>query len=246
MKGERVAKIMARAGVCSRREAERWIEAGRVALDGKTLTSAAQNIVPGQELRVDGQRINTAEPTRMWCLYKPRGYLVTASDPQKRQTIYDIIPKDLPRMVPVGRLDMNTEGLLLLTNDGVLARALELPANGWPRTYRVRVSGTATPSQLIMLEKGVKLPHPVTGKVEFLQAASITQETKRDGRNQWLTMVLKQGRYREVRRLCEYIGLEVSRLIRTAYGPFDLRGMKECMVREIPQREVRKLQGGTV
>lgn len=234
--GERIAKRLARAGVCSRRDAERLIAEGRVAVDGKVLTSPALRVRADALIAIDGKPIATAEPPRLWRYHKPAGLLTTHRDPQGRPTIFQALPRDLPRVVSVGRLDLNSEGLLLLTNDGMLARRLELPATGWTRRYRVRVFGTVRPGDLERLAKGVTIDGirygPVEAKLDRVQ-----------GRNAWLTVSLREGKNREVRRLMEHLGLKANRLIRMAFGPFQLGNLAAGAVEEVPRRVLREQLG---
>ena len=228
-KAERIAKRIARAGLCSRREAERWIEAGRVSVNGETLSSAAFTVDDADVIKVDGKILGQAEETRLFLYHKPRGLVTTNKDERGRTTIFDRLPENLPRLMSVGRLDMNTEGLLLLTNDGSLARYLELPATGWSRRYRVRVHGKADQTKLDGLKKGIT--------VEGVRYKSI--EAKLDsqkGANAWLSVSLKEGKNREIRRVMEAIGLQVNRLIRTGYGPFELGKLAEGTVREVESK----------
>lgn len=234
--GERIAKRLARAGVCSRRDAERLIAQGRVAVDGKVLTSPALRVGPDARIAIDGKPIAAAEPPRLWRYHKPTGLLTTHRDPQGRPTIFQALPKDLPRVVSVGRLDLNSEGLLLLTNDGMLARRLELPATGWTRRYRVRVFGTVRVEDLARLSKGITIAGIRYGPV----AATLDRV---QGRNAWLTMSLKEGKNREVRKLLEHLGLKVNRLIRLAYGPFQLGKLAPGAVDEVPRRVLKTLLG---
>lgn len=212
-KGERIAKVVARAGLCSRRDAERWIEDGRIALNGKVLTTPAVVVKPGDKVTVDGRDLPGAERARLFRFHKPRGMLTTAHDPRGRPTIYDGMPAELPRLMPVGRLDFNSEGLLLLTNDGELKRHLELPATGWTRRYRVRAHGSANPEALSLLKRGITVEGVRYGPIE----ATIDRT---QGSNSWITMTLTEGKNREVRRVLESLGLIVNRLIRLSYGPF--------------------------
>jgi 23S rRNA pseudouridine2605 synthase len=213
--GERIAKVMARAGLASRREAERWIADGRVAVDGKVLTSPAVVVTSANRITVDGRDLPNAQRTRLFRFHKPRGMLTTEHDPQGRPTIYDGMPPELPRLMPVGRLDYNSEGLLLLTNDGGLKRHLELPATGWTRRYRVRAHGLSDAAALASLKHGIVVEGVRYGPIE----ASIDRQ---QGSNAWLTMTLTEGKNREVRRVLEHLGLTVNRLIRIAYGPYQL------------------------
>ena len=227
--GEWIAKRLARAGLCSRREAERWIEAGRVAVDGRVLTSAALNVGPEAEITVDGRPLPAAERARLWRYHKPRGLLCTRHDPQGRKTVFEALPAGLPRVLTVGRLDLNSEGLLLLTNDGALARRLESPANGWLRRYRVRAFGHADPDRLAALAKGVT--------IEGVAYGSIDAHIDRDqGHNQWLTLRLREGKNREIRIVLDHVGLTVNRLIRTGFGPFQLGKLEPGAVAEVPPK----------
>lgn len=226
IKGERIAKVLARAGVCSRRDAEKMILAGRVAVDGKTLDSPALNVQPDQIVTVDGKGIATAEPTKLWCYHKPRALVTTHRDPEGRATVFQQLPKSLPRVISVGRLDYNSEGLLLLTNDGEVARRLELPETGWTRRYRVRVHGTPDPALLAGLAKGSEVEGVRYGPIE----AKLDSQR---GRNAWLTVSLREGKNREIRKVLAHFGLDVNRLIRVAYGPFQLGTLEEGEVREI-------------
>jgi 23S rRNA pseudouridine2605 synthase len=227
--GERIAKVLARAGLCSRREAERWIADGRVAVNGKPLDSPAITITDSDRITVDGRPIPARQATRLWLYHKPRGRVTTARDPQGRPTVFDDLPADMPRVVTIGRLDLNSEGLLLLTNDGELKRRLELPATGWTRRYRVRVHGEVDPAALESLAKGTTVDDIRYGPV---RAALDRQQ----GRNAWLTMGLTEGKNREVRRICEHMGWQVSRLIRVAYGPFQLGHLASGAVEEVPAK----------
>jgi 23S rRNA pseudouridine2605 synthase len=234
--GERIAKVLARAGLCSRREAEAWIAAGRVAVDGKVLTSPAVNVAAGARITVDGKPIPQAEATRLWRYHKPRGLLTTARDPQGRPTVFERLPAGLPRVVAVGRLDLGSEGLLLLTNDGALARHLELPATGWTRRYRVRVHGHVDPAKLEALAGGITIDGVRYGPVR----AGLDRQ---QGSNAWLTIALAEGKNREVRRICEHLGWPVTRLIRVAYGPFQLGHLAPGAVEEVSGKVLRDQLG---
>ncbi|PWC31449.1 pseudouridine synthase [Azospirillum sp. TSO35-2] len=228
-----MAKRLARAGLCSRRDAERWIAEGRVAVNSRTLDSPACVVHPGDIVQVDGKVIPEPEPARLWRYYKPSGLVTTARDEKGRETVFDRLPPELPRVVSIGRLDLTTEGLLLLTNDGELARFLELPATGWTRRYRVRVFGEVDEVQLAALRKGPTIDGVKYGPIEAVL-------DRIQGRNAWLTVSLKEGKNREIRKVMEAFGLQVNRLIRVAYGPFQLGKLEEGAVEEVPKRVVRE------
>ncbi|MDQ2105383.1 pseudouridine synthase, partial [Azospirillum sp. C340-1] len=231
--GERIAKRLARAGLCSRRDAERWIADGRVAVNGTTLDSPACVVRPGDVVQVDGKVIPEPEPARLWRYHKPSGLVTTARDEKGRATVFERLPADMPRVISIGRLDLTTEGLLLLTNDGELARFLELPATGWTRRYRVRVFGEVDEKRLAELEKGPTIEGVKYGPIEAVL-------DRIQGRNAWLTVSLKEGKNREIRKVMEALGLQVNRLIRVAYGPFQLGKLEEGAVEEVPKRVVRE------
>jgi 23S rRNA pseudouridine2605 synthase len=237
--GERIAKVMARAGLCSRRDAEAWIAEGRVAVNGKPLTSPAVKVGPQDEVRVDGQPLAQRQRTRLFLFHKPRGLVTTNKDPQGRQTIFDYLGErhpDAPRLVSVGRLDINTEGLLLLTNDGGLARILELPATGWLRRYRVRANGTIDQASLDRLANGLTL--------DGIHYAGIEAKLDRvQGANCWLTIGLREGKNREIKRVLERLGLSVNRLIRLSFGPFQLGELAEGGLEEVRARVLRDQLG---
>jgi 23S rRNA pseudouridine2605 synthase len=234
--GQRISKAMARAGLCSRRDAEAWIEAGRVSVNGRVLTRPAFNVGPEDEVRVDGERLPAPERTRLFFFHKPRGLVTTARDPEGRATIFEALPKDLPRVVAVGRLDINSEGLLLLTNDGGLARVLELPATGWLRRYRVRAHGEVSQARLDGLREGVS--------IEGVHYAGIDARLERQqGSNVWLMIGLREGKNREIKRVLEYLGLLVNRLIRISFGPFELGDLPEGAVEELNARVLRDQLG---
>lgn len=230
--GERIAKVIARAGICSRREAERLIGDGRVKLNGAVLKSAAVNVTAKDLVTVNGKPLPQKEDTKLWRYHKPAGLVVSNNDPEGRPTIFDKLRQQLPRVISIGRLDINTEGLLLLTNDGELARYLELPATGWIRRYRVRAYGRVDDAGLARIAKGVEIEGvkygPVEGKVETSQ-----------GDNQWLTIAIREGKNREVKKICEYLGLKVNRLIRTSFGPFMLGDMARGAIEEVPPRVMK-------
>lgn len=234
--GERIAKRLARAGLCSRREAERWIEEGRVEVNGQVLRSPAVNVKPGDAIIVNGQPLKAAEPTRMWRYHKPAGLLTTNRDPEGRPTIFEKLPAELGRVISVGRLDFNSEGLLLLTNDGGLARHLEMPSTGWGRRYRVRVHGAVDERALARLGEGSTVDGVRYGPVE----AALERV---QGSNAWLTMSLREGKNREIRKLCAHLGLEVTRLIRIGYGAFRLDDLKRGEVATVPDRQLRAQLG---
>lgn len=229
--GSRIAKLLARAGVASRREIERMITEGRIALDGKTIDTPATILKSLHGITVDGTPVQQPAPAKLFRFHKPRGVLTTERDPKGRPTIYDRLPAGLPRLMPVGRLDLNTEGLLLLTNDGELKRQLELPSTGVVRTYRARAFGQVSQEQLEDLIEGVEIDGIRYGSID----ANLERRT---GANTWIELKLTEGKNREVRRVLEYLGLEVSRLIRTSYGPFELEDMPVGAVDEIRRHDV--------
>ena len=225
----RIAKALARAGLCSRREAERWIAAGRVSVNGEVLTSPARDVTPDDRILVDGQELPAPEPPRLWRYHKPRGRVTTHRDPQGRPTVFEALPQHMPRVISIGRLDFNTEGLLLLTNDGQLARHLELPATGWLRRYRARAHGSIAQEALDKLKGGVEIAGVRYGPVE----ATLD---KVQGANVWLTVGLREGKKREVRSILENLGLAVNRLIRISFGPFQLLDLEPGAVEAVPRR----------
>jgi 23S rRNA pseudouridine2605 synthase len=234
--GERVAKVIARAGLASRREAEEWIAAGRVAVNGAVIHSPALNITGSDRVSVDGELLPARERTRLFLYHKPRGLLTSHDDPQGRPTIFQQLPESLPRLISVGRLDFNTEGLILLTNDGALARALELPANGWLRRYRVRAHGAVTQAELDQLRAGVTISGIHYGQIE----ATVERV---QGSNLWLTFAIREGKNREVRTVLGHLGLTVARLIRISFGPFKLGELAEGAVEEVRTRVLREQLG---
>lgn len=234
--GERIAKVMARAGLCSRREAEAWIAAGRVAVNGETIASPALNITARDTVTVDGAPLPGRERTRLFRYHKPRGLITSSRDPEGRPTIFAKLPAGLPRLVSVGRLDFNSEGLLLLTNDGGLKRALELPETGWLRRYRVRANGKVTQGDLDRLKGGVTVEGISYGPVE----ATLDRV---QGTNVWLTVALREGKNREVRKILASLGLMVGRLIRVSYGPFQLAELEPGAVEEVKTRVLREQLG---
>ncbi|HEY1783676.1 MAG TPA: pseudouridine synthase [Roseiarcus sp.] len=234
--GQRIAKVMARAGICSRRDAEAWIAEGRVTVNGKALASPAFNVSEDDDVRVDGKRLGAPERTRLFLFHKPKGIVTTARDPEGRPTVFARLPPDLPRLVAIGRLDINTEGLLLLTNDGGLARVLELPSTGWLRRYRVRAHGSIDQTALDRLSDGVAIDGVDYRGVE----AKLDRE---QGSNAWLTLGLREGKNREIKKILEHLGLAVNRLIRLSFGPFELGDLPEGEVMEVRTRVLRDQLG---
>jgi 23S rRNA pseudouridine2605 synthase len=237
--GERIAKVIARAGLASRREAEAWIAAGRVAVNGKLVASPALNVETRDRIEVDGQPLPMRERTRLFLYHKQRGLLTTHADPGGRPTIFSVLPKDLPRLISVGRLDLNTEGLLLLTNDGGLARALELPATGWLRRYRVRAHGSVAQAQLDALRRGITIDGVRYGEIE----ATVDRP---QGSNVWLTFAIREGKNREVKNVLGHLGLAVNRLIRVSFGPFRLGDLPEGAIEEVKTRTLRDQLGDRI
>ena len=234
--GERIAKAIARSGLCSRREAEAWIAAGRVALNGEVIASPARNVTRADRISVDGQPLPSRERTRLFLYHKPRGLLTSHADPGGRPTIFSALPKGLPRLISVGRLDINTEGLLLLTNDGSLARVLELPATGWLRRYRVRAHGRVTPEQLARLTVGITIDGIRYGPIE----ATLDRA---QGSNVWLAFAIREGKNREVKNVLGHLGLKVNRLIRVSFGPFQLGELPVGAIVEVKTRTLRDQLG---
>ncbi|MGR3271168.1 rRNA pseudouridine synthase [Thalassococcus profundi] len=234
--GDRIAKVLARAGIASRREAERMIEAGRVSVNGAVITRAALNVTSADKITVDGKPLGEPDAPRMWLYHKPTGLVTTTRDEQGRPTIYDDLPEELPRVMSVGRLDLNSEGLLLLTNDGGIKRKLELPSTGWLRKYRVRVNGRPTDATVEPLRQGLT----VDGQRFQPMIVSIDRQ---QGANAWLTVAIREGKNREIRRAMEDIGLSVNRLIRVSYGPFQLGQLKPGAVEEVRRKVVRDQLG---
>jgi len=234
--GDRIAKVIARAGLASRREAERMIEAGRVTVNGKIIDRAALNVTAADHITVDGRDLAAPEPVRLWLYHKPTGLVTTTKDEQGRATIYDDLPEELPRVMTVGRLDLNSEGLLLLTNDGGLKRRLELPSTGWVRKYRVRVNGRPTDATFEPLRQGITVDR------EMFQPMVVTLD-RQQGANAWITIALREGKNREIRRAMEAVGMTVNRLIRVSYGPFQLAQLKANEVQEIRPRILRDQLG---
>ncbi|NQV57903.1 MAG: rRNA pseudouridine synthase [Rhodospirillales bacterium] len=235
-KGERIAKVMARAGLCSRREAERLIADGRVAVDGVVLTTPAVVVSGFEKITLDGEAIPLIEPAKLWRYHKPQGEITTNNDPQGRPTIYDSLPERLGRVISVGRLDLNSEGLILLTNDGGLARKLEHPDTAWTRRYRVRVHGRVVEARLAALADGIEVDGV---RYQSIRAALDRQQ----GANAWLTVSLIEGKNREIRKVMEHLGLSVNRLIRVAYGPFQLGALAVGEVEEVKQKTLAEQMG---
>jgi 23S rRNA pseudouridine2605 synthase len=234
--GDRIAKVIARSGVCSRREAERLIAAGRVSINDKVLQTPAYIVKAQDKITVDDRQISAPEPVRLWRYYKPAGLVTTHNDPEGRPTVFAALPPELPRVISVGRLDFNTEGLLLLTNDGGLSRYMELPTTGWSRRYRVRARGRLADADIKRLQQGMEIDGvkygPATAKVDSTQGA-----------NTWFTLVLCEGKNREIRRMAEELGLQVNRLIRISYGPFGLDRLASGEISEVKSRVISEQLG---
>jgi 23S rRNA pseudouridine2605 synthase len=235
--------VLARAGVASRREIERLIEAGKVALNGAVLTTPAINVRPTDVLTVDGKVVNAAEATRLFRYHKPSGLVTSHNDPKGRPTVFEALPPGLPRLISIGRLDLNSEGLLLLTNDGELSRALELPSSGWPRRYRARAWGRVDQARLDTLKDGITVEGVRYGPIDAKLDKAKEGPT---GANLWITVTLAEGKNREVRRVLEALGLTVNRLIRLAYGPFALGTLALGAVEEVGPRVIREQLAGLV
>ena len=233
---ERIAKVLARAGIASRREAERLIEAGRVAVNGKTIASPALNVTPADRITFDGKPVEPADIPRLWLYHKPEGLVTTAKDEKGRRTVFDALPDTLPRVMSIGRLDIGSEGLLLLTNDGGIKRRLELPSTGWLRKYRVRIHGTPEDSAFAPLRRGL------TVDGERFRPMDVALD-RQQGANAWVTVGIREGKNREIRRAMEAIGLPVNRLIRISYGPFRLGELKPGEVTEVKGRVLRDQLG---
>ncbi|MBN2761114.1 MAG: rRNA pseudouridine synthase [Rhodobacteraceae bacterium] len=234
--GERIAKVLARAGVASRRGAEILIVEGRVKVNGRVIDSPALNVGPRDRVLVDGKPLPDAEPTKLWLYHKPLGLVTTERDEQGRPTVFDALPPELGRVLSVGRLDLNSEGLLLLTNDGELKRRLELPSTGWLRRYRARVNGEPTPAMLEPLRQGITL------EGERFQPMEVSID-RQQGANAWLTVGIREGRNREIRRALDHVGLSVNRLIRISYGPFQLGTLKRGAVEQVKPKILREQLG---
>ena len=238
IKGERIAKRMARAGLCSRRDAESWIKAGRVKVNDKEIDSPALNVTPNDVITVDGTVLPDEETTRLWLYHKPAGLVTTHKDPRGRPTVFAHLPKGLPRVISVGRLDVNSEGLLLLTNNGELARYLELPATGWLRHYRARAHGVLSAQAIRELAEGVVIDRIHYGSVTVIPEAT-SKSANRQKTNYWYEVRLSEGKKREIRTVFEYYDCPVNRLIRTAYGPFQLGTLPRGEVKEVPRKQLK-------
>ena len=236
---ERLAKFMARSGVCSRRDAEELIKQKLVTVNGEIIDTPAFNVDGSEKILLDGEKLPAIEQTRLWLYHKPAGLLTTHKDTESRATVFEHLPAGLPRVISVGRLDLNSEGLLLLTNNGELSRKLELPENGWSRRYKVRVHGFVNKNKLADLSKGVTVDGVNYGPVK-------AELESQNGTNSWLVVTLNEGKNREIRKLMKYIGLEVARLIRLSYGPFQLGSLKKGEVREIPQKVLKEQLGSKI
>jgi 23S rRNA pseudouridine2605 synthase len=234
--GERIAKVLARSGVCSRRDGERLIADGRVTVNGKVLDTPAFKVTAQDDVRVDGKRINAPEPTRLWRYHKPAGLVTSHRDPAGRATVFERLPDGLPRVISIGRLDLTSEGLLLLTNDGALARRLELPANGWKRVYRARAFGRITQGELDELAQGIEADGVQYGPI-------VAELDRQQSANAWITLTLHEGKNREVRKVLEALGLRVNRLIRTGYGPFELGALLPGAADEVEPRQLKGIAG---
>ncbi|PIR39138.1 MAG: pseudouridine synthase [Alphaproteobacteria bacterium CG11_big_fil_rev_8_21_14_0_20_39_49] len=225
----RIAKVIARSGLCSRRDAEKWILAGRVKIDGKVIDKPSINVTDKNTILIDDKPLPKIEEEKLWIFHKPKGCITSTDDPQGRQTVFDLLPEDMPRVITIGRLDYNTEGLLLLTNSGELARHIELPSTGWVRTYRVRAYGNLNKNKLEDIKNGV-----VIDKIKYAPAKINVERS--NNKNHWITISITEGKNREVRKLLEYTGLSVNRLIRTSYGIFELGKLPVGKTIQIPQK----------
>lgn len=234
--GERIAKRMAAAGLCSRRDAERWIEEGRVKVNGKKITSPALNVTEKDAVVVDGKLLQAKDVTRLWLYHKPAGLVTTHKDTEGRTTVFETLPKDLPRVISIGRLDLTSEGLLLLTNDGSLARKLELPSTGWIRKYRVRAYGSIANSMIEAMKKGVCIDGVNYGSIEVVLDSQ-------KGNNSWLTVSMREGKNREIRKVFEHFGCTVNRLLRLSYGPFLLGSLAKGEIKEVTGKMIKDFIG---
>jgi 23S rRNA pseudouridine2605 synthase len=235
--GERIAKVIARAGVCSRREAEQLILDGHVSLNHKVLKTAAMNVTEADQIRINGKLLPQKEASKLWRYHKPDGLVVSHKDPEGRPSVFDKLRQQLPRVVSIGRLDINTEGLLLLTNDGEIERLLELPSSGWIRRYKVRAYGKMDDAGLKGLEQGVEIGGVSYGPIE-------AKIEKSQGDNVWMTVAIREGKNREVKKICEHVGLQVNRLIRISFGPFQLGELPRGGIEEVPQKFWQDQLGG--
>ena len=233
---ERIAKFLARSGLCSRRQAEEYIRQKRITVNGELVETPAFNVEGNEKILFDGEKISQKKQTRLWIYYKPCGLVTSHHDEKNRPTVFSALPDYMPRVVSVGRLDLNSEGLLLLTNNGELARKLELPSGGWSRRYRVRVHGNVVQKKLDELALGVTIEG-----VSYAPAKISVDSQQKS--NSWLTITLKEGKNREIRKLMKYVGLEVARLIRVSYGPFQLGGLKEGELKEVPAKVIKEQLG---
>lgn len=234
---ERIAKFIARSGVCSRREAEELIKQQRVSVNGVVIETPAFNVEGNEKIKIDGEKLPETEKTRVWIYHKPSGLVTSHKDEKGRQTVFDNLPEGMPRVISVGRLDLNSEGLLILTNSGELSRKLELPSNGWSRRYKVKVHGKVDKAKLAELEKGCEIDGVVYGAIKVVVDSE-------QGTNAWLSVTLQEGKNREIRKVMKSLGLEVARLIRVSYGPFQLGSLKKGEVREVPQKVLKEQLGG--
>ena len=239
MEPMRIAKAMAHAGLCSRRDAEKWIEAGRVSVNGEMLKTPAHVVSAADIITVDGEPLPEAQTARLWRYNKPKGLVTSHKDPEGRPTVFANLPEGLPRVVSVGRLDINTEGLLLLTTDGALARHLELPSTGWVRRYRVRAHGHVSQEALDRLKKGITIEGVRYGPVE-------ARVERQQGSNVWLMISLREGKNREVKRIAEHLGLTVNRLIRVSFGPFALGELTAGAIEEVKRKVLVEQLGMTL
>jgi len=245
-KMERIAKVIARSGHCSRREAEKLIIEGKVMLDGQLITSPALNVPTDANITIDGKPLAKQEETRLWLYYKPTDLITTHKDTEGRKTVFESLPPEMKRVISIGRLDINTEGLLLLTNNGELARHLELPSTGWIRRYRVRVYGNVDEAKLASLKNGLSIEDEKTGKEINYKSIGAKLDSKPKGKNAWITISISEGKNREVRKICQHLGLQVNRLIRLSYGPFLLGNLEPGEFKEVSRKVIKEQIGGFV